>query len=128
MRRVALLFALMTASPAFAGGPQGGCPDVAPPLASVPKPAKHAHQDKTDTVYVLAVVSDTGSVCSARAVTGSADERKEAEDAVRTWKFSPGRQGGRPVAVGMLVQMQFRKNAKGEVSPEAQPSDPPKSK
>lgn len=99
-----------------------------PALASIPKPSKHAHQDKIDTVYVLVVISDTGSVCSARAVTGLEDDRKKAEDTVRTWKFSPGKQGGRPVPVGALVQIQFRKNAKGKVSPEPQPSNPAQSK
>lgn len=108
----------MIVCPALADD-RGTCPDEAAPPASIPKAAKD--EAKTDTVFVQAVISDTGYVCSARSIMGpNKNLKRKAEDAIRAWKLQPAMRGGRPVPVTVTITVQFRKDAEGKLSPQIQ--------
>jgi TonB family protein len=62
------------------------------------------------------VISDKGYVCSVQLIRGfnkAADAK--AMHAVRTWRFDPSRKNGHPVAVEIIVEVAFRRNANGEL-------------
>jgi TonB family protein len=111
---------------------RGNCPSEPPPTVSVSKTSKtpqttEAGAKPVDTVYVLTLISDTGYVCSARALKGPSKElKKSAENAIRKWKFQPVMKGGRPFPVAVTVAVTFRMNGEGTASPqvEQQPSSP----
>lgn len=107
---------------------RGTCPSEMPPVGSIPKTVHKATkvgEKGVETVYVLTVISDTGYVCSVRALEGSSKEhQKSAEDAIRKWKFRPAMKGGRQVPVVVTVAVTFRANGQGEVSPHLEQPTP----
>jgi len=75
-----------------------------PPYSEEARKAKHQ-----GTVVLFIIVDATGNVTDARVVKPlglGLDEK--ALDTVRTWKFKPGLRNGIPVAVRVMVEVQFR--------------------
>ncbi len=90
-----------------------GCDHEKPPEAistpepSFPKGAKDARQEALTVVYAL--VNNEGRVVSAEAL--GADPygfAKITVDTVKTWRFKPATCDGRPVAMEMNIEMEFR--------------------
>ena len=63
----------------------------------------------------MAVISDTGYVCSAQ-VAASDDKllNDEAVETVRKWHFDPAMRDGKPVAVAITVEVNFRPGHEAE--------------
>ncbi len=64
----------------------------------------------TGIVEVGVVISETGDVISAEALTGPAELRKAAEEAAMRAKFSPSYSGGAAVKVKAKILFAFKKN------------------
>ena len=62
------------------------------------------------SVWLKCVVSETGDITDVE-VTKSLDTEygldQAAIDAARQWKFKPGRKDGKPVAVGITLELTF---------------------
>ncbi|HEY3615301.1 MAG TPA: energy transducer TonB [Candidatus Sulfotelmatobacter sp.] len=92
--------------------------DRAIPGVTAPKPVYHPNAEYTDkarkkkiqgSVVVTIVVTDEGTVRDARIVSGLAkDLDKQALKAVSAWKFEPATKDGKPVAVRIRVEVDFR--------------------
>jgi protein TonB len=82
-------------------------PRVASKVAPV-YPAMARTMGVSGDVKVEAVVGKDGKVKSARAISGPQVLRKAAEDAVRQWKYTPGKLNGEPVEVPVNVDVGFR--------------------
>jgi TonB family protein len=99
----------------------GTCPPGLPPIGSIRENPRIPESPNADvkyagTVYVLTVISDTGYVCSARAVKGPNKElKKRAEDTIRKWQFRPGTKSGHSVATVATVTVTFWMNRQGEI-------------
>jgi hypothetical protein len=111
---------------------RGTCPPSSPPISSVHENSRIPDPPSPDvkyagTVYVLTVISDTGYVCSARAVKGPTKElKKKAEGTIRKWQFRPGIKNGHPVATVATVTLTFWMNKEGEiVTPSKDQQSPP---
>jgi TonB family protein len=73
-------------------------------------------------VTLLVVVSDTGYVCSARVVKGINKEiDKSTQKAVSKWRFKPAMKDGRPVAVVVSIDVNYRLDANGQLISDAPP-------
>lgn len=59
-------------------------------------------------VTVMLEIDERGNVASARATDGPNVLKGAAEEAARQWKFSPAREGGRPVRSTLSIQFAFR--------------------
>jgi TonB family protein len=95
------------------GGPiyQAG-PDVtAPKRLFTPEPPyteKARHQGIEGTVVLTIVVDATGNVTDVKVVQALDPGLDDsAARTVRTWKFQPATRGGKPVAVGIRVEVSF---------------------
>jgi TonB family protein len=92
--------------------------DRAIPGVTAPKPVYHPNAEYTDkarkkkiqgSVVVSIVVTDEGTVRDAQIVSGlEKDLDKQALKAVSTWKFEPATKDGKPVAVRIRVEVDFR--------------------
>jgi TonB family protein len=92
--------------------------DRAIPGVTAPKPVYHPNAEYTDkarkkkiqgSVVVTIVVTDEGTVRDARIVSGlEKDLDKQALKAVSAWKFEPATKDGKPVAVRIRVEVDFR--------------------
>lgn len=72
-------------------------------------PAALAGSGREDEVWVIFVVDPTGAVKRARVGFGLIRECEEAAlAAVRSWKFTGGRHGGRDVSTRMTVRFTFK--------------------
>jgi TonB family protein len=87
--------------------------DVIPPrpiYTPNPEISPEAREAKYQaTVVVMAIVSAMGNVADVKAVNPAGmglDER--AVEAVRRWKFKPASKGGKPVAVKIALEVEFR--------------------
>ena len=60
-------------------------------------------------VVIDTVVDKTGDVASMKVVSGPPMLRQPALDALRQWKYEPSRLNGQPVAVEMIVTIQFHR-------------------
>ena len=110
---------LLTALLAHAGSkgfcpPPPPAPDKAPPSDG---PAPHAPTPDAQlyAVSLLTVVSDKGYVCSAYPI-GKTDKElgKKAVQLVRAWKLDPAKKNGRPVAVTVVITVNFWRKPNGE--------------
>ncbi len=61
----------------------------------------------TGTVTVEIIVDESGSVISARAVSGHSNLRRASEDAARRWRFTPTVLEGRPVRTSGTISFNF---------------------
>ena len=108
----------------------GTCPPGLPPIGSIRENSRIPDPPNADvkyagTVYVLTVISDTGYVCSVRAVKGSNKElKKRAEDTIRKWQFRPGVKNGHSVATVATVTVTFWMNRRGEIVAPSKDQDP----
>lgn len=67
-------------------------------------------------VFVLLTISNKGYVCGARLVQGFDKEAdKRAVEETRHWRFDPSKKDGHPVAVEMVIELSFWRNANGEL-------------
>jgi TonB family protein len=92
--------------------------DRAIPGVTAPKPVYHPNAEYTDkarkkkiqgSVVVSIVVTDEGTVRDAQIASGlEKDLDKQALKAVSTWKFEPATKDGKPVAVRIRVEVDFR--------------------
>jgi TonB family protein len=92
--------------------------DRAIPGVTAPKPVYHPNAEYTDkarkkkiqgSVVVSIVVTDEGTVRDARIVSGlEKDLDKQALKAVSAWKFEPATKDGKPVAVRIRVEVDYR--------------------
>jgi TonB family protein len=124
-RKAALIVALAIGTMCRAED-KGFCPSSSPVSVPAPKKSSAPESPSSDkkyfgTVTLLAVISDKGYVCSARALRGpSKDFNKKAETAVRVWHFDPARKDGHPVPVVVTVDVNYWTTSGGEIV-----SDPP---
>jgi TonB family protein len=91
----------------------------APKLLSSPSamyPSLARARNVEGTVVVDAVVDVTGKVSETEVVSGPEILRQSAVDAVRSWKYQPGRLDGRPVAVHTKVNIEFRASGQDAVT------------
>jgi hypothetical protein len=105
---------------------KGFCPsppgNIATPKKAAPPASSSPDKKYFGTVTLLAVISDKGYVCSARALNGPSKElNKKAEIAVRGWHLEPARKG-HPVPALVTVDVNYWTTSTGEVV-----SDPPQS-
>ena len=107
----------------------GFCPTEPAPFARVPKPTVPAKAPSPDlqyagTITLLAVLSDTGHVCSTR-VLKSFDKQldKKAGEVVRHWRFTPAMKSGHPVSVVVTVNVTYWKKSNGEIVSEPSASN-----
>ena len=119
---VAVLF-VSCASASFADN-KGTCPP-APPTTSNRTTANA--EEPRGTITLLAVVSDTGYVCSVRIIRG-VNKKADADalKAVRTWRFAPAKKDGRPVPVVITVEVKYEREKDGNVvlsSPNPAPAE-----
>jgi TonB family protein len=92
--------------------------DRAIPGVTAPKPVYHPNAEYTDkarkkkiqgSVVVSIVVTDEGTVRDAQIASGlEKDLDKQALKAVSAWKFEPATKDGKPVAVRIRVEVDFR--------------------
>jgi TonB family protein len=60
------------------------------------------------TVTLMAVISDTGSVCDAQVIRGvDKQTNQKAEKALRAWHFEPARKDGHAVPVVISVDLTY---------------------
>jgi TonB family protein len=88
------------------------------PGVTAPKPVYHPDAEYTDkarkkkiqgSVVVSIVVTDEGKVRDAQIVSGlEKDLDKQALKAVSAWKFEPATKDGKPVAVRIRVEVDYR--------------------
>ncbi|HKV93565.1 MAG TPA: energy transducer TonB [Candidatus Angelobacter sp.] len=102
---------------------QGVCPS-GPFHAPKTLPAKHGPTQPppnpdakyAGTVVLGVIVSTTGYVCNVQLIRGfdkTADE--QAMQTAREWHFDSARKNGAPVAVELVVPVDFWRNANGEL-------------
>jgi TonB family protein len=135
-RIVTLVVILFGAAASAVASDKGMCPP-SPPRSAFPTPKKAAtppsRLDVTfvGTVTVLAVVSDTGYVCSAQVGNGVKDKKINA-DAVKTvsqFRFDPARKDGRAVPTFTRVEVHYWRDGNGNLvhellgAPKPQPHD-----
>lgn len=86
------------------------------PLAPLHEKHRTNSADRSGTITVLAVVSDTGYVCSAKVIDGI-DKKSDAdaEKTVRQWHFAPAKKNGRPVPVVVTVEVPYERDKDGNV-------------
>ncbi len=82
------------------------------PVPQKTPPPKYPNSLKKDgvsgVVAVSVVIDETGSVTSAEVTKSShADFETPAVDAVKKWKFKPGKKDGTPVKVKVTVPIRF---------------------
>ena len=88
------------------------CADMAPKAIHAPDPgySRQATKAKINGVVVLALVVGTDGrahdISVVKPLGYGLDE--EAVKAVKKWKFKPGQSGGKPVAVEIHVEAEFR--------------------
>jgi TonB family protein len=92
--------------------------DKVVPGVTAPKPVYHPGAEYTDKarkkkiqgpVVVSIVVTDEGKVRDAQIASGlEKDLDKQALKAVSTWKFEPATKDGKPVAVRIKVEVDYR--------------------
>ena len=77
---------------------------------AAPRMTKKLRNFTPATVYIMFIIDENGRVTNAR-VQKSTDAQfdKEALDAVRKWRFEPGKRGGKPVRFRMRVPITFPK-------------------
>ena len=89
-------------------------PGVVPPKVlkeEMPQYPNGLRDEKQGVVEVEVVVSETGAVREAR-IMKSADPRFE-PDALRTarlWRFAPATRDGKPIAVRVVIQLDYRRH------------------
>jgi TonB family protein len=73
-------------------------------------------EESSGTIAILAVVSDTGYLCSAEVIRGI-DKKSDAAavKALRDWHFAPAKKGGRPVPVVVTVEVRFQRDKHGKI-------------
>jgi TonB family protein len=91
---------------------KGVCPPAPPKLAASSATSKSkANLEKNqakESVTLMVVVSDKGSVCSAAVLKGiSRETDTDAITAVESWAFKPATKDGRPVPVVVTVQVNY---------------------
>jgi len=85
-----------------------------------PSPPVEKHRtnsgDRSGKIMLQVVVSDTGSVCSAKVIDGI-DEKSDAdaENAVRQWHFAPAKKNGRLVPMVVAVAVRYERDKDGNV-------------
>jgi TonB family protein len=99
---------------------KGNCP---------PSPPVEKHDtnpnDQSGKITLQAVVSETGSVCSAKVVNGiDGKTDADAEKLVRQWHFTPANKNGRPVSVVVMVDVHYERDKDGKLALSAQQSSP----
>lgn len=76
------------------------------PAPEYPILAKQARVE--GAVVIEAIIDASGNVVEAKVVSGPALLMKAALDAVRQWKFEPTYLNEQPVAVDLIVTVEFR--------------------
>jgi TonB family protein len=104
----------------------GTCPMAPPPSLRGNKRPTGASpgSDKGNgaRVTLLVVVSDTGYVCRARVIKGINKEiDKSTQKAVSKRRFKPAMKDGRPVAVVVSIDVNYRLDANGQLISDAPP-------
>ena len=113
------LLLLLTAFSVSRAQDKGFCPPTTPPLVSQRSTQKTADGSSKSGVMILAVISDTGSVCSAKIIHGPDDTtNKKALEAVRKWRFEPARKDGKPVPVSVRVMVTIDRDGRTEPVPQ----------
>lgn len=88
--------------------------DVSPPTPNYkpdPPYTKNAHQHRIeDVVSLLMVVDAEGNVIDVQETSKPLGDGldENAIETVKTWKFSPAKRGGTPVAVRVMLEISFR--------------------
>jgi len=73
-------------------------------------------------VTLLAVISDTGYVCSARVLKGINKEiDRSTQKAASKWRFKPAMKDGRPVPVVVSIDVNYKVDANGQLVSDAPP-------
>jgi hypothetical protein len=120
LRVTSASIAVLAFAPVCRSENKGLCPP-APPLS-----AKTAHSASANpgSITLLAVISDTGYVCSARVLHGLDNEtNKKFETAALAWHFDPAQKNGRPVPVVVTIDVKYHTTSDGQVVAE-QPQSP----
>jgi TonB family protein len=91
------------------------CDHMQPPQpVYTPEPplSDKATRDHTrETVLVYTLIAKDGTIADAQVVHPTGDGLDaRAEEAVRTWKFKPATCSERPIAIEMMVEVEFRLN------------------
>ena len=93
---------------------KGLCPPSPPkPKVGATKPLAPQNPPSPEsqfvgTVTLMAVISDTGSVCDAQVIRGVDKQTdQKAEKALRAWHFEPARKGGHAVPVVVNVDLTY---------------------
>jgi periplasmic protein TonB len=121
---VSLIAFLLTGSAVLAQDPPQETPDIVYDLDHVrpdvtsPKPIYTPNPEYTDrarkkkirgSVVLSIVITDKGLVRDAKVVTGlDKDLDKQALKAVGSWRFEPATKDGKPVAVRVKVEADFK--------------------
>jgi TonB family protein len=93
-------------TPARVGGKIKEPQLISAPVAVYPDLAKQAHVE--GDVVIETEIDKTGAVSHMKVISGPMALRSAALEALRQWKYKPSQLDGQPVAVRMLVTIQFR--------------------
>lgn len=130
MAQSLLTLALLLVPALSAAGDKGICPPGPAPFWGWPTALTNATQapvrpyvQYAGTVSVVAVLSNTGHVCSTRVVRGFDEQiNKQAEKAVRQWLFMPPT--GFVIRTRVItIDLTYWKNSKGELVGEIAPAN-----
>jgi outer membrane biosynthesis protein TonB len=131
--RIALLAFLLTASSFAAAENRGFCPSPSGGIhtgKAQPREAPSPDMQHAGDVMILAVISDTGYVCSARLLAGfDHDADQQAVSTAKSLHFHPARMNGQRVPVQVIVQLTFWRGTDGklvmeQLKPEKQADSP----
>jgi hypothetical protein len=113
---VFIMLVVLTAFADMAFGENNGvCPPL-PPLPSSKNVARFHVGDTSVTTSVLAVISDTGYVCSARLLDKADKEvATEITTAIRQWHFDPAMKDGYRVPVLVTIQVNVKRDEAGKI-------------
>lgn len=111
MKPVLTLFVIVAACAVACRAQSKG---ICPPSPAL-KPRTHDHK-RSDKITLEVLLSDTGYVCDAT-VSKGIDKKfdADAESAVRQWHFEPAKKDGRPVPVVINVEVQYKRDANGNL-------------
>lgn len=89
---------------------QGGQIQMPEPMESPAPtyPALARAESVQGTVVIDALVETTGRVVAMKVLSGPSLLRRAAMDALRTWRYQPGRLNGQPIAMHTQVHIDFR--------------------